>query len=59
LTISLNSVFGDSHDIFLQTGWIGSDPSFTYSFKGSPGTYKPVCTLPGGMATTVTIQISG
>jgi hypothetical protein len=58
LTIKLESLYGDLQNLGLQTGWVGSTPSFVYSFTGSQGTYQAVCTLPGGLSTTINVQIN-
>lgn len=57
LEIKLESIYGNLEHLGLQTGSIGSEPSFVYSIKGSPGMHQPVCTLPGGLSTTIPVRI--
>jgi hypothetical protein len=59
LAITLESIYGDLSTSFgLQDESIGGDSTFVYSIHGPKGTYHPVCTVPGGLSTTIGVQIN-
>src|SRR5262249_27859797 len=55
LNVALEAGYGPTYE--PQTGWLGVEPRFAYTFEGFPGTYQETCTMPGGLSTTIAVTI--
>ena len=59
LTVKLAGATGTTDDgpDILQTGGLGDDSAFLYELSGAPGTYDAACTIPGGLAKTISVTL--